>query len=128
MPLPDDQRKKLDSDLKAHERRLKFLEAEIEATEAEAKVHRLVLRLGSDESLLSALGDLHDDPALAEKASKNPRAFFKQRGVDLPPAAMVQIQSDGTAVRGEFKHGRLKFAATWQKATGFAVTPLEESS
>jgi hypothetical protein len=64
--------------------RIPGLTAKAELVEREMRRHEELLALGQDERLLNALGEVLDDHELARAASRNPRRYARERGLELP--------------------------------------------
>jgi hypothetical protein len=80
------------------------LVAEAELVEREIHSHEKLLTLGQDEHLLNALGEMLDDPGLAQAASRDPRGYARERGVELPPNMDLALS---------FRSGRIEVLITY---------------
>ncbi|APR75054.1 Hypothetical protein A7982_00400 [Minicystis rosea] len=66
--------------------------AEVKRLNREIRKHQEFVRLGQDPLTLSALNELTDNPALRQKALKDPTAFVRQKGIKLPPGSKVVMK------------------------------------
>jgi len=127
MPIPKNQLKRLRADLAAHERRLVSLKDVIAQAVEELMVHETVLSVGHDAKVLGALGELCDQPELADEIADQPEEFFRQRGVAIPRNTRIRIVKErlGTlVVEAELRQGRFEYKLTWDKEKGFSLSPL----
>lgn len=103
------------------------LVAQLGLIEREIRRHEELLALGQDERLLNALGELLDNPELARAASRDPRGYARERGVELPPKMEVTLR---------FHDGRIEmliayydelapFLITWNN-DGFTPPPRQQ--
>ena len=53
--------------------------------------HVALVDLGQNERLLGALDELEENPEVAEKAARDPRAFAKSRGIVLPRTMELEV-------------------------------------
>lgn len=126
MPIPDKQIQQLQSDLAQHEGRLSVLRAKMTSMQEEAAAHAVVLTMGRDPALMSALNELYDQPQLAQTMARNPADYLSQKGVKVPPGATLNVQAkDGnsTVVEAHFDQGTNKYKITWDRNAGFTLTP-----
>lgn len=121
MPVPPSHRERLESDLCGRERWLVALRRGIAVLEDEARAHEVILSLGRDPGVLRLVDELHDEPALCERMTGEPRAYLDARGVTLPDGAIVTItggpKAPGIEVRlaaPSVLHG-----VTWSPGEGF---------
>jgi xanthine/CO dehydrogenase XdhC/CoxF family maturation factor len=128
LAIPPEHLERLEADLAAHESWLRTLRLQIAALEAEASAHEMMLRLGRDPELLRALDELHDQPDLAERIAKDPRAFFEERGIELPDAASVTVTTDPerSAVEARFDNSPVAYGVGWSRADGFYLIAAPE--
>jgi hypothetical protein len=61
------------------------LVAEAGLVERQIRRHEELLALGQDEHLLNALGELLDNPELAQAAARDPRGYARDHDIELPP-------------------------------------------
>jgi hypothetical protein len=60
------------------------LKSQRELIEQEIGRREAVLALGRDQRILDALGEFLGNPGLAREASRDPRAYARERGIELP--------------------------------------------
>ena len=126
MPIPVKQIQQLQSDLAQHEGRLSVLRAKMATMQDEADAHAVVLTMGRDPALMTALNELYDQPQLAQAMAKNPADYLSQKGVKIPSGASVEVQSkggDSTVLEAHFDQGTNKYRVTWDRNAGFTLTP-----
>jgi hypothetical protein len=94
----------------------------------EIEFHQTVLQVGQDQNLLAALGELHDNPALADQIQADPKAFVQSRRIHLPASAIAILASrpdSATAtVAANFHVGAIHFGLRWNTNNGFSVYQL----
>lgn len=90
--------------------------------------HEELLALGQDERLLNALGELLDNPKLARAASRDPRGYARQHGVELPPNMDVtlSLRDDQIEMLVAYYDELVPFVLTWNN-DGFSPPPGERS-
>jgi hypothetical protein len=103
------------------------LVAELQLLEHEIRRHEELMALGQNERLLNALGELLDDPQLAQAASRDPRGYARQLGVDLPPNMDVtlSLRGDEIEMRVAYYDELAPFQLTWN-TNGFSLLPGEQ--
>jgi xanthine/CO dehydrogenase XdhC/CoxF family maturation factor len=128
VPIPRDHLERLESQLAEHESWLRTLRLKIEALEAEASAHEMVLRLGRDLDLRRVLDELHDQPNLAERIAKDPRSFLEKRGIEVPDGATVTLTTDAeqSAIEARFDNPPVDYGVGWSRVDGFYLiaTPV----
>ncbi|MEE1822431.1 hypothetical protein PUR61_09535 [Streptomyces sp. BE20] len=127
MSSPEEQRRKLERDLRQHEHRADRINEEIRNLNNELRIHNVILSLGRDKKLLNLLDQLRDDEVLARKSREIGRSFFEQQGVELPPEIQVVTGAptgQGARIRGVFLDdaGR-EYEVVWDSQRGFDVHP-----
>jgi hypothetical protein len=133
MPLPQKHLKRLQTDLKAHERELEELERKSQhdvAVRSRIEFHRVVLNTARDPKILRLLDQLNDDTHLAVQLADNSEKFIEARGVRLPPNAQIAVLSlppEEIAVALDFHLTGLDFRLEWSKEGGFVVRQLPMS-
>jgi hypothetical protein len=123
MPIPLEQLQQLREDLKAHEERADELRRHIADMQAEAEVHETIVRLGRDERVMNALGELHDRPEQGKGIANDPHGYFRQKGVELPPGTTLRVpkaERESLAVEADLQHGPFKFRLAWERGRGFS--------
>ena len=126
MPIPEGQLRRLEENISAQEPWLRTLQRHIAALQDEASAHETILALSRDQNLLAVLGELHDEPQLFEQAAAEPRAFFEERGVQLPDDATVAVTTASVnrgprqfAVEARFVTATLRYGVGWSPRSGF---------
>ncbi|HEY2115004.1 MAG TPA: hypothetical protein VGJ51_07925 [Candidatus Angelobacter sp.] len=103
-----------------------MLRAKMATMQEEADAHAVVLTMGRDPALMTALNELYDQPQLAQAMAANPADYLSQKGVKVPPGASLNVQSkggDSTVVEAHFDQGANKYKVTWDRNAGFTLTP-----
>ncbi len=123
MPIPPEHVERLEAELSGHESWLETLQRQIEALEAEASAHKMILRLGRDRDLRRALDELHDQPDLGKRIAEDPRSFFEKRGIEVPDGATVTVRTDPeqSAVEARFADPPIYYGVGWSRVVGFYV-------
>jgi hypothetical protein len=122
MPIPADQLERLQEGLAEHVERAESLRRHIADMEAEAEAHEAIVRVGQDERLLEALGELYDDPELAKRISEDPDGYAREKGIELPPGAEIRVAGDGSRAGAHIQHGPFGFELVWDRRRGFSVS------
>jgi hypothetical protein len=68
------------------------LKSQRELIEQEIGRREAVLALGRDQRILDAIGELLDNSDLAKEASRDPRAYAKERGIELPSTIDLDLK------------------------------------
>jgi hypothetical protein len=90
----------------------------------EVTFHEMVIQLGQDASVRSALGALHQNPALGAELARNPSDFVARRGIRLPPGVQITVpDANPSALRIEahFDVGPRKARISWTPDRGFVL-------
>ena len=97
--------------------------AQIDALEAEASAHEMILRLGRDSNLRRALDELHDQPDLAERIAEDQRSSLREAGCGVPDGAIVTVRTDPdqSAVEARFDDPLVNYGVGWSRTVGFYV-------
>jgi hypothetical protein len=130
MPIPDEQKRRLQIDLVGHERRLSFLRQQIERLEKEAAVHEVLLGLGRDKRLSELMNELYDHPELAAEIARQPARYIEGRGIKLPHGAeiiVVEASAGDTALEAHFKQQGYAYKVAWSRNKGFSSDRLDSS-
>lgn len=132
MPLPQKHLQRLSVDMRNHDRELQNLEASPQKNNpnirTEIEFHQTVLQVGRDPKILAALGDLYDNPALADEIQRDGQAFVRARGIRLPASAIDIVagrptpRSSTAAV--QFHVGFIHFGLQWSSEHGFSIYQL----
>src|SRR5579859_5267041 len=123
MPIPQNQLDQLNADLQNHELRLASLKTAVADMQSEIEVHNAVLQLARDPKIHTALGDVHDNPALADQMSKDPQGFVQSRGIHLPAGTTIKVSkpsSQSAAVSANFQIGRFRVGLQYDSVNGFS--------
>ena len=127
MPVPPEHLERLEEQLSEHESRLRTLRRKIEAVEAEASAHQMMLRLGRDPDLRRALDELHDRPELAERIAKDPRSYFEEKGINVPDGATVATDPERSAIEARLIISlTYDYGVGWSRLDGFYLIPAPE--
>lgn len=86
-----------------------------ELIEQNIRQHEALLALGENRLVLDALGELFDSPHLAREASRDPKAFAKGRGIDLPTTVELEltVYEDRVRLRVTNYDDLVPFVLTW---------------
>src|SRR5690348_10647700 len=122
MPLPEDHLKRLRGDLQNHDKELQDLETGGHKNDPHVRkrirLHKAILQIGRDESILKAIEELYDKPDLAGQLASNPAGFTAARGIHLPSDAtgiVVLRQRPGpVAVGMDFRVEDIAFRLGWR--------------
>ena len=124
MPVPQNQLDQLNAGLQDHDKRLASLEATQTDISSEIEVHNIVLQVGRDPKVLAMLGDVHDNPALADQIKSDPQGFVQSRGIQLPPGATITANMPtphSAVVSADYHIGRFQFSLQYDKDKGFSL-------
>ena len=123
MPLPRAHLEKLEEELAAHEQRLALLRQRIERLSQEAYAHELIIGLGRNLELITALDHVHGEKQLQRELVAGPRAFLRNRGIDLPAGGELAAQDDDgvLAVSMRTRHAGWDYSVVWHAHEGFSL-------
>jgi hypothetical protein len=123
MPLPGTHVDRLEKELAAHERRLEVLRQRIADLGEEAFAHELIIGLGRNAALIEALAQAHEEPAVASELARDPRRFFRSRGIDLPDGARLHGRDADGALEVSMRicHGGWDYSCVWHAGQGFSL-------
>ena len=126
--LAKEHKSDLSRQLNAHQERIDFLLDQIHRMTREIRVHQVVLRLGQDDGLIQALGELTDDAEAAAQAAADPRGYAQSKGIAVPEDVIVGFQQEegGFKVVAHYEDGEYSFEMSYDTTTGFAARPLGE--
>jgi hypothetical protein len=134
MPLPEHHLIGLQEQLQFHEERLNFLQVQAHAMEREIRAHEIILGLARQERILALLGEFADSPEAAERASRDPLSYARQRGVELPDGLQVSVDmaEEHVLVQVTYTDDVYPFVGVWDRSHGFSlqrlVPPTETSA
>jgi hypothetical protein len=139
MPLPQSQLRRLDQDLRAHEKRLQQLRRQLSTWKnedqlnyfrrqiphlvEEAAAHKTIVQLGRDARVITALGAVHDGTISVETIIANPDTFLRRRGIEFPKGGKLEVAfHEGRAsVSVRLNHGGWDYSMTWNSVSGFSL-------
>jgi len=100
------------------------LVAEAELYEREIRSHEKLLALGQDEHLLNTLSELLDNPKLAQAATRDPRGYARDRGIELPTNMnlTMSIRNGRIEILIAYYDELAPFLITWNN-DGFSPPP-----
>lgn len=131
MPLPSEHVRRLEHDLRIHERRLAFLHGEVDRLTSEAAAHELILQLGRDlrvlgfvediQSLMEDTGEGLDEMLLSLRAE--PEAVLGRASVELPAGWSVRVDDldDRLVVGIDFTASSRRLSCQWDSVDGFRL-------
>jgi hypothetical protein len=120
--IPSQHVARLEQDLREHERMEKELEARRANLDSEIQAHQLVLALGRNKKVLDALAEVAGDPQLTDEINRDPQAFAKARGIELPAGLKVHSESrPRLRVEAASVTGNLNVTLVWDAADGFSL-------
>jgi hypothetical protein len=102
------------------------LKSQRELIEQEIGRRGAVLALGRDQRILDVLGELLDNPDLAREASRDPKVFARERGLELP-ATMdldLEVREDRINLLVTYYDDFAPFTLTWTNE-GFSPPLLD---
>jgi hypothetical protein len=67
--------------------------------ERKIRIHEALAALGRDQRSNDSLGELIGNPDLAREAARDPKAFAKERGIEIPANMAVEIDVDEDQIR-----------------------------
>jgi hypothetical protein len=75
----------------------------------------MLLALGRDQRILDTLGELLDSPELAREAARDPKAFARERGIELPSnmELNLDVYEDRVNLRVTYYDELAPFMLTW---------------
>jgi hypothetical protein len=123
MALPRAHVEKLEQELAAHEQRLAVLRERIERLSQEAYAHELIIGLGRNVELITALDHVRGEKVLQRELTADPRAFFGRRGIQLPAGGELAAQDDDgvLAVSMRTRHAGWDYSVVWHAREGFSL-------
>ncbi len=104
-----------------------ILKATLADISSEIEVHNTGLQLGRDPKVLAMLGEVHDDPALADQIKSNPQGFVQSRGIQLPPGVTITANRptpQSAMVSANYDVGRFRISLQYDKDKGFSGQAL----
>lgn len=114
---------RLNRGLIEHEAALDRLEKERLRLDTKTTIHRTLLSLGRDASILNLINEMYENPGLIEELRKDSESILEARGVALPEEVSISVvDNPGRAVRVKFSINNIKILAQWSPELGFSTT------
>ena len=123
MSIPQNQLDQLNADLQNHEQRLASLKRAVADMQSEIEVHNAVLQIAREPKILTALTDVHDNPAVADQIEKDPQGFVRSRGIQLPPGTTVTAKrssAQSAVASANLQIGRYRVSLQYDTVKGFS--------
>jgi hypothetical protein len=97
-----------------------------EVIEREIGIHEALVALGRDRRSLDTLGELAGNPDLAREAARDPKAFAKDRGIEIPANMTLEldVDDDRISLRVTYYDELAPFVLTWDR-DGFSPPWLD---
>lgn len=128
MPLPQQQLDQFNVDLQRHEEELAGLQNSPQANQPDVRdeiaFHETALKIGRDQKLLTALGEMYDTPALIDQLAGDPQTFVHSRGIQLPTGGSIitsRRDPQSPVVGVDYHIGRYYYGFRWSMKGGFGV-------
>jgi hypothetical protein len=102
------------------------LESQRDVIEREIAIHDALIALGRDRRILDALGEIAGAPDLAREAARDPSAFARERGIELPANMELKLDVDRErlTLRVTYYNELAPFVLTWDR-DGFSPPRLD---
>jgi hypothetical protein len=128
MALPQQQLDQLNMELQRHQEELADLQNGPQANQPDVRdeiaFHETALKIGRDQKLLAALGEMHDNPTLIDQLVSDPQKFVQSKGIQLPiGGSIVTSKRDpqSPVVGVNYHIGRYYYGFRWSMKGGFGT-------